>query len=264
MTVPFPWEGNLRVFMLKKLSADELAAAPVFTDYDLGFERNIVRDENPPYKSTLTRSSVSDRDLPNAIKITLDNEEKKNQEEPLLFDSVEQQLRAGRAFGDTGRRAVEKPYSLLGVTNVGEASRLGILLRDLGEFDEGGLENNLRIRFQTFFTHSLGLYKSKVIRVLARSLVHRGTGVQKFEYFRVRSVRRLPNLLIEVSAQAYPVDYYAKTEDVVPGVTPGDIIPNDPGPDLNPGGRGGDSPNPVIVHSVDMRRDKILISLGGL
>jgi hypothetical protein len=263
VTVPFPWEGKLRVFPLKKLSEEELAAAPVFTDDpDSGFEPNIVRDERSN-KSTLTRSSVSDRDLPNAIKVTLDNDAKDNQEEPLLFDSVEAQLRAGRAFGDTGRRAVEKSFGLLGVTNVGEASRLGILLRDLGEFDEGGLENNLRIKFQTFFTQTLTLYKSKVIRVLSRSLVNRRTGVQQFEYFRVRSVRRLPSLLVEVSAQAYPVAYYAKTEDIVVGedVGPGDIIPVNPRPDPNPGGAGGERPRPVLFAGVETTVDRIILQL---
>jgi hypothetical protein len=259
MTVPFPYEGKLRVFPLKKATEEELDAAPVFTDYEeSGFEPNIVR-EGKPEKSTLRRSVMSDRELPNAIKITFDNEAKKNQEEPLLFDDVDAQLRAGRAFGDTGRREVEKSYGLLGVTPVGEASRLGILLRDLGEFDEGGLENNLRIRFQTFFTHTLTLYKSKVVRVLSRSLVNRRTGVQKFEYFRVRSVRRLPSLLVEVSAQAYPVEYYAKTEDIVPGVTPAEIIRPNPRPEPNPGGFPGDRPRPVMFSSVETESDRIII-----
>jgi hypothetical protein len=262
-TVPFPWEGKLRVFTLKKLSDEELAAAPVFTDGDeSGFERNIVREgEKGEGKSTLRRSSLSDRDLPNAIKVTIDNDATGNQEEPLIFDDEEQQLRAGRAFGDTGRREVEKPYSLLGVTNVGEASRLGILLRDLGEFDEGGLANNQRVTFQTFITHALTLYKSKVIRVLSRSLVNRRTGVQQFEYFRVRSVRKLPDLLVEVSAQAYPVEYYAKTEDLVPGVTPGEIIPFDPSPDDNPGGLPGSRPRPVVITDVETGPDRIEIVL---
>ncbi|HEY0171899.1 MAG TPA: hypothetical protein VGB98_12815, partial [Pyrinomonadaceae bacterium] len=261
-TVPFPWEGKLRVFPLKKLTQEELDAAQVFTDYDgSGFEPNIVREgEHGEGKSTLRKGATSDRELANAVKVTFDNEAKGNREEPLLFDDVEQQQRAGKAFGDTGRRAVEKPYGLLGVTNVGEASRLGILLRDLGEFDEGGLVNNQRIRFQTFFTQTLGLYKSKVIRVLSRSLVNRRTGAQKFEYFRVRSVRRLPSLLVEVSAQAYPVDYYAQTEDLVPG-TPGGVIPNDPFPEPNPGGLPGERPRPVLMASVETTNDQVIIQL---
>jgi hypothetical protein len=211
-TVPFPYQGKLRVFPLKRLSQEELDAALLFTDY--GDDRNIIRDETTG-KSTLTRTSMSDRELPNSIVVTFDDKERDYQEHPLTFDSVEAQLRAGRAFGDTGRRVVEKPYKLLGVTTKGEASRLGVTLRDLGEFDEGGLVNNQRIRFQTFFTQALSLYKSRVIRVLSRSLVNRRTGVQKFEYFRVRSVRQLPNLLVEVSAQAYPVEYYANMEEII-------------------------------------------------
>lgn len=213
-TVPFPYQGKLRVFPLKRLTQEELDAAPVFTDYDSGFERNIIRDELTN-KSTLTRTSMSDRDLPNSIVVTFDDIERDYQEHPLTFDDVDAQLRACRAFGDTGRRVVEKRYGLMGVVYKGEASRLGVLLRDLGEFDEGGLENNQRVRFQTFFTHALSLYKSKVIRVLSRQLINRRTGVQKFEYFRVRSVRQLPNLLVEVSAQAYPVEYYANMEEVI-------------------------------------------------
>lgn len=211
-TVPFPYQGKMRVFPLKQLSAEELAAAPVFSDY--GDARNIIRDEATG-KSTLTRTSMSDRVLPNSIVVAFDDKERDYQEHPLTFDSVSAQLRAGRAFGDTGRRVVEKLYKLLGVTTKGEASRLGVLLRDLGEFDEGGLENNQRVRFQTFFTQALTLYKSKIIRVLSKSLVNRRTGVQKFEFFRVRSVRQLPNLLVEVSAQAYPVEYYANMEEII-------------------------------------------------
>jgi hypothetical protein len=212
-TVPFPYQGTLRVFPLKGLTAEELAAAPVFSDY--GTERNIIRDETTG-KSSLTRTSLSDADLPNSIVGTFDDRERDYQEHTLPpFESIDAQLRAGRAFGDTGRRVVEKPYKLLGVTEKAEASRLSVQLRDLGEFDEGGIENNERVRFQTFFTQAITLYKSKVIRVLSKSLVNRRTGVQRFEYFRVRSVRQLPNLLVEVSAQAYPVEYYAQMEQIV-------------------------------------------------
>jgi hypothetical protein len=252
-TVPFPFEGKLRVFPLKKLSAAELAAAPVFADY--GDFRNIVRDPATG-KSSLSRSSLSDRDLPNAVKVTFDDAERNHEERPLLFDDTEQQLRAGRAFGDTGRRAVEKPYGLLGVTSVGEASRCGVLLRDLGPFDEGGLENNLRVRFQTFFTQALSLHKSKVIRVLSRQpLCPPGRPDQVIEYFRVRYVRQLPNLLCEISAQAYPVDYYEKTESpVTPVGDGGAALPN-------PGGVRGSRPRDVLVGDLGHTRDRIHFQL---
>ncbi|HEX3560360.1 MAG TPA: hypothetical protein VHU19_14225 [Pyrinomonadaceae bacterium] len=255
-TVPFPFEGKLRVFPLKKLTTDELAAAPVFTDYDSGYPRNIIRDEQTG-KSTLTRSATSDAELPNSIVVTYNDAAQDYKEIPLPpIDSIDQQLRAGRAFGDTGRRAVEKRYGLLGVTTPGEAARVGVLIRDLGEFDEGGIENNQRIKFQTFFTQGLGLYKSKVIRVLSRSLINTRTGVQRFEHFRVRSTRQLPNLLVEVSAQAYPVAYYATTEDLTAPVAP--AVPD---PLFNPGGDPGDRPRPVIFPRIDVTADQIIVEM---
>ncbi|HEY0098383.1 MAG TPA: hypothetical protein VGB76_05455 [Pyrinomonadaceae bacterium] len=252
-TVPFPYQGKLRVFPLKKLSEEELAAAPVFADY--GDARNIIRDETTG-KSSLTRTILSDAELPNSIKVTFDDAEQDHAEHPpLVFDNPEQQLRAGRAFSDTGRRVVEKDYKLLGVTRIGEANRLGVLLRDLGEFDEGGLENNLRVRFQTFFTQALSLYKSKVIRVLSKSLVNRRTGVQKFEYFRVRSVRQMPNLLVEVSAQAYPVEYYERLEDLETPPEGGG------GSDLT-GPLRGRRPRIVEIKDIDFTNDLITIDIG--
>lgn len=254
-TVPSPFEGKDRVFPLRRLTQEELDAAPVFTDYDSGFERNIVRDEVTG-KSSLTRSWLSDRDLPNAIKILLDDAAHENQERPLgPFESVEQQLRAGRAYGDTGRRYVEKPYYLLGVTSVGEAARCGVLLRDLGPLDEGGIENNLRVRFQTFFTQALGLHKSKVIRVLSRQLIDPKTGLQKFEFFRVRYAGQRPNLLCEISAQAYPVAYYETTEAEVPiGDGGGGSLPN-------PGGRPGARPRDAGFSDITGTREGVRFSL---
>ncbi len=254
-TVPFPYQGKLRVMPLTKLTADELLAAPVFTDYDSSFERNIIRDDST-HKSSLTRAIKSDRELPNRIVVTFDDAAHNYEEHPRVVEDEDQQRAAGRAFGDTGRRVVEKPYGLLGVTAQGEADRCAELLLRLGEFDEGGIENNLRITFQTFFTHALELYKSKVIRVLAKQLINPRTGVQKFAYFRIRSVRQLPNLLVEISAQAYPVEYYALTENlVVPvGAGGGDLI-------TNPGGGRGARPRDVLAGSVDTTPDAIIIHM---
>jgi hypothetical protein len=256
-TVPFPYEGKLRVFPLRRFTQEELDAAPVFTDSDeFGFERNIVRDEQTG-KSTLTRSTISDTELPNSIVCTYDDATQDFKEVALPpAESVEQQLRAGRAFGDTGRRVVEKRYGLLGVTARPEAWRLAVLLRDLGEFDEGGVENPDRVKFQTFFTHALALYKSGPIRVLSHSLVNRRTGTQKFEWWRVRSVRKLPNLLVEVSAQAYPVEYYEKTEDLA-----APIAPPSPDPVENPGGRPTERPWPVLFPTIGVTNDSIIVEL---
>lgn len=244
---PFPHEGKLRVVPLAKVA--DLSACPLFTDY--GGDRNICVDENG--RSTLTRSIVTDANLPNRLVINFEDAAKDFVERPLTFEDVGQQLRAGHAFGDTTRRVVEKKYSLLGVTNYPEAVRLGNLYLDLGEFDEGGLRNNLRISFTTWFAFTLTLHKYMVIRVLSKQLErYRQQDGATFEYFRIRSITRLPNLKVRVSAQAYPVDYFEESEDltVPPAIQPGD------GAD-NPGGRPGGRPGPGGFGDFGFENDRI-------
>jgi hypothetical protein len=251
--LPFNDRGRIRVVPLKKLTEEELAAAPVFTDQ--GSERNICVDSNK--KSMLSRSKQSDTDLPNRIVLTFDDGEHGNAQRPLTFEDVEQQLAAGRAFGDTSRRVVEKQYSAFGVTNVGEAARLGNLLLHLGEFDEGGTENNCRITLTTWYLESLEVKKYSVIRVVSSKLKYclDRTGVQ-FEYFRVRSIKRTSDLKVEISAQAYPVPYYEMIEDLE---TPPPIVPS--GIDDNPAGPGGQPPRKIGFDSIDQGDDTIHFQL---
>jgi hypothetical protein len=248
---PFPHEGKLRVVPLSKV--EDLSACELFIDY--GADRNICVDGGG--RSTLARSMHTDATLPNRVVANFDDEAKGFIERPLTFEDTEQQLKAGRAFGDTSRRVIEKKYGLLGVTNYPEAVRLGNLLLDLGEFDEGGLRNNLRVTFTTWFAFTLTLHKHKVIRVLSRQLErYKQRDGATFEYFRIRSIKRLPDLKVQISAQAYPVDYYQESEDlaVPPPLTPGD------GGD-NPGGRPGQRPRPVGFDEADFTNDRIRVRL---
>jgi hypothetical protein len=92
--------------------------------------------------------------------------------------------------------------------------------------------------------------------VLSRSLVNRRTGAQRFEYFRVRSIRKLPSLLVELSVQAYPVEYYESTEDLA-----APVAPPVPDPDPNPGGRPTDRPRPVVFPFIEQTPDSIVVGL---
>jgi len=204
---------------------------PVFTDQ--GSARNIVWESN---RSTLKRQVVTDADLPNRVVITFDDEEHKNAERPLPFEDPDQQLAAGRAFGDTTRRVVEKTYSALGVTNIGEAVRLGNLLLHLGAFDEGGTKNNLRVQFSTWYSETIDLHKYSLIKVEAEKLdrindIRAAAGLERFDYFRIRSMKRAADLKVEISAQAYPRAYYQAMESW--NIPP--PIPGAPGL-VNPGG----------------------------
>jgi hypothetical protein len=211
--------------------------------------RNVVWDNN---QSTLTRQVISDADLPNRVIVTFDDSAHGNAELPLVFEDAAAQLRAGRAAGDNSRRAVEKLYSLLGVTDHGEAARLGNLLLHLGEFDEGGTENNLRISFKTHFADCLTLRKYDLIEVDSASLERYG-----FRYFRIRTMRRLADLQVEISAQAYNDRYYDRIESVT---TPPPLFA--PGGLDNPGGDLRVPPYKVALTNIAADVDRISFTIG--
>ncbi len=219
---------------------------PLFSDS--GTARKIIWEDGQP---SIRREIVADDELPNRVILTFDDSAHGNAERPLPFEDPFAQLAAGRAFGDTTRRAVEKQYAALGVTDLGEAIRLGNLLLHLGPFDEGGTKNNLRITFKAWFGDCLTLLKYGLIEVDSRQLDRYG-----FKYFRVRSMRRLPNLEVEISAQAYNEDYYESIESVF--VAPPIIAP---GADDNPGGDLRHPPGLLPIISADHETDRITFKL---
>ena len=194
---PFIKNGKLSIAPLSAPTTAELAAAPVFTD--AGANRNIIVDETG--KSTLTRSQQSDLDLANRVETNFDDTAKENLEQPIAVEDVPQQLRAGRVLGDTTRRAVPKKFDLLGVTVRNQATKVAWSLLDFGEFDEGGIKNNLEISFSAWFLDCLELHATRVIKVESAQLDRYG-----FEYFRIKNLERESNLHIKIAAQAINVD----------------------------------------------------------
>lgn len=215
---PFLFEGKMRVEPLRALTDDELAACPVFTDY--GENRNIIVDEKG--KSSLTRSQISDLDLPNRVEATYnDSQSDWTEATAPVAEDIEQQLRAGRVEGDHTRRQVTKKYSFLGVTSEAAAVKLEYGILWFGEFDEGGLKNNLRIKFKAWFMDVLSLHENKVIKVVSKQLERYG-----FEYFRIIKRSRAGNLHYDIEAQAYNHQAMSEFETVIE----------------NPGGGGGGFP----------------------
>jgi len=213
---------------------------PVATFTDRGSARNICLDA-PGGKTSLGFSMQSDAELCNRVVLTFDDETQQNSQIPLTFENVDQQLRAGRAFGDTSRRAVEQQFTAFGITSIGEAGRLGNLLLDLGEFDEGGVQNNLRATFVTWYLSAVEVHKYQIIKIESDKLdrindARTAQGLEAFNHFRVRSLTRRADLTVEISAQAYPVLYYDRLEllnrgPVLPPTTPGGdggFDPDDP------------------------------------
>jgi hypothetical protein len=216
-TMPFQHFGKIRILPLRK---EPLEDVPVFTDE--GPERNILRtgrDDPKPNMPRIYWSRQSDAALPNEILITFEDSANGNIERPQTFADEKQQLKAGRAYGDSTLRVVRKLYSAVGLTLQAQIARIGWLLYHLGEFDTGGTKNNYQVRMYTTFQAGFPLYQSQVIKIDAE-LVRRSSPTserpQGFTYFRVIKKTRQPDLSYEVICQAYPEDYYDELETVLP------------------------------------------------
>lgn len=258
VSLPYPDRGKIRIKPLRKATDDELENAVVFSDR--GTDRNILVGQDG--NSLLTWSEVNPRELTNQWIVTFDDAANKTTETPLIFEDVDQQLAAGRAFGDFTRHAAQQTMPAFGVTNVGEAGRFGNTLLDLGEFDEGGLKNNLRWTFTTWFAYAIALTKYQIIKLDSAKLDRLKTAREaadpakpNFDYYRVRSFRRLPDLKVEVSVQAYPEDYYEQLEsEEAPAIPPTGFIEN-------PGGGGGRLPLDVDFEEIGHGLDRISFKL---
>ncbi|HWQ36949.1 MAG TPA: hypothetical protein VNQ79_29225 [Blastocatellia bacterium] len=254
-TTPFPHRGKTRIMALSKV--DQPENAPVFTTE--GDDRNICVDENG--KPQLSVSRVTDKELPNRVVVTFNDRDYDNNERPLTFEDIPQQMRAGLAFGDNSRRVVEKRISLLGVDDFGQAVRLGNLLLDLGAFDgtdgEPGLQNNLSVTFTTWFTSALTLHKYKVIRLRVPRLERLSTilfgAPDGCDYWRISSFKRQSDLKVEIKAQLYPKAYYEQLESAEAA----QLLRPGSGATDNPGGGWSGRPFPKGFASVSHDEDRI-------
>lgn len=195
---PFLFNGKIHIMPLRALTEEELAECPVFTDE--GEDRNIVWDDE---KTTLTISRKSDLDLVNRVECTFDDGTNDYLETPLNpVEDINAQLAAGRVVGDKARKINPKKYPLLGVVVKNQAIKMAWSLLDLGPHDEGGLRNNLKLKFKIWFMDSLDLHVDKVVRVNSSRLTKYG-----FDYFRVKNMERGDDLQVELTLQAYNKDY---------------------------------------------------------
>ncbi|MBK8468192.1 MAG: hypothetical protein IPL32_20450 [Chloracidobacterium sp.] len=99
-------------------------------------------------------------------------------------------------------------------------------LLDLGPHDEGGLQNNLSLKFKTWFTETLDLHMEKVIQVPSSRLTKYG-----FSHYRVKKMKRLNDLQVEIECQAYPNAYMENFEVDISTPTQTFCDVNNPCPD---------------------------------
>lgn len=197
---PFLFNGKIHIVPLSALTEDELDECPVFTDEGES-GRNIIWGES---KSTLRYSRASSFSLYNRVECTYDSADADYLKTPCApVEDEDLQLAAGRSRGDTTREVKTLKEDLLGVIHEAHAIKLSWSFLDLGRFDEGGIQNNLRIKFRTWFESTLTLHPFKVIKVVNTRMNTK----YGFEYFRIMSIERQGNLEVEIEAQAYNVEY---------------------------------------------------------
>lgn len=195
LTRPYLFQNKLHLDPLRPLTDEELEDCPVFTDKNVSTRNIIIAGD----KSTLTRSTKSDMDIPNRLEGTINDPAKDYMEAPLdPVEDVEQQFKAGRVQGDLSRRQVTKKHSLLGITIKEEGIKILYWLLFFGEFGEGGIKNNLQISFKIFVLDALDLHEYKIIKVESDQLERYG-----FEYFRIQKMKRESNLYYTIEASAY-------------------------------------------------------------
>lgn len=217
ISLPFNYHGKLRILPLGNfMNAPDIPGVPTFTDQgETG--RNIMFSGG---KSSLTWSRESDKKVINQVKGSFDDGAFMTQpQHKVIIDDLDQQLKAGVAFGDFSLRLVSDDFTAFGVTNLGEALRLFMLHLRLGKFDgfeKPGTKNNLRVKFSTWSPYADGvkLHPWRVIRVLNSflQLEEEQTGMP-YQFFRVMKMTNRKDLKLDIEAQAFPTNYIGHSED---------------------------------------------------
>lgn len=249
--LPYEYFGKKVFTPLRKETIDD-SVIPYFTD--TGSDANICMDSHG--RPLLSYSYTGDDELVNQYTVKFDEQSNAFTSTPLIFGDMRQQLAAGRAWGDTTIRVINKEVSAFGITNMPEAARLGNLLLYLGPRDSGGLKNNLRVVLTTWFSQTLKVRLYKLVRVnsWALSKLYQSLGIAGFSYFRVLSYKRKGNLHVELTLQAYPVDFYEQIEGEAPPIPGSAPLPN-------PGGGPRDIPCNPGFDDINHTNDKIHFTL---
>lgn len=233
IAVPFQDDGLYSTTLFTAFTEEELDDAPVF--YDKGELRNIVWDGGQP---AIQVSWVPNDKLTNEIVLTFEDASNFDQARPITVDDPDQQALAGRSLGNGFLQPIPRQYAAFGVRFLPEAVKLGRRLLKFGEFDEGGTDNNLRIRFRVPVEFAIDVKRYGAVKVVSELIEpFRSPQNEPFEWFRVLSLRKVAGHRVEITAQAYNRTAYEAFEIVnVPNpAPPGPHTPSPgPGPVENP------------------------------
>lgn len=210
ISVPFQHDGEFTISTFRAATATELADARVFTD--TGATRNICFDGIP----NIELSQIPDNKVVNEVEVRFEEVGNNDTERPITVDDRNQKLKAGRQLGPDYLLSVPKKYTGFGINTFAEAVRLAYRFLKFGEFDEGGTDNNLRVRLAVPFEQALGVKRYEIIKVVSSLLdnftIGYGALEEAAEYFRVLKLRKISGGRCEITAQAYNHTAYSAFE----------------------------------------------------
>lgn len=227
LSIPFQHDGEYTIVNFVPFTVDELNNAPIFTDD--GPNRNICWDGGQP---AIQISWTPDDQLTNEIVLTFEEASNFDQARPITVDDKDQQARAGRMIGTGYLQPVPEQFAAFGIRNLGEAIKLGYRLLKFGAFDQGGTQNNLRVRLITPVEFAANVKRYSPIKLVSALLDEFETPqAEPWQAFRVLNIKKIPGHRIEIIAQGYNrTEYEAfETVNVANPAPPGPTQPS-PGP----------------------------------
>ena len=202
IAVPFQFDGKYTTRPLRAATTEELEDAPIFKT---AFGNNIIWENGRP---NFEVSEIPDDKLINQLVLTFEDAENNDKARPITVDDAFQKSKAGQAVGIDDLHEIERRFTAFGVRRLTEAVKLGYGLLWFGDFDEGGIKNNCRVKFKTDLEQVLGLKKYDIIKVESDLLTDKGytdesDDFYQFEYFRILDIKKQTDNSVFLTAQAY-------------------------------------------------------------
>lgn len=248
-SVPYQKDGEFHVQPFRAFTTAELAAAKVFTD--TGSTQNILWSQGRDREPLINISGiVPDDKLVNEITLVFEDGSFDDQERPVTIDNPNQKLKAGRTLGEDNLQAVPIRYAAFGCRNLNEVIKLGYGTLRFGEFDEGGIFNNLPVILEVPLVEALGVERYGVIKIVSEVidgfLLPADDDFETFEqaeYFRVLKIVKTSKDTAQITAQVYNHTAYSAFE-----TNSSDWPPALPPPNSDPDGTPGTTEPPKRVN----------------
>lgn len=199
LSVPFQWEGKYSIEPFRAFTEDELTDAPVFTD--VGPNRNIVWVEGK--EPSIAFTSIPEDQITNEIQLVFNEASNKGKDRPITVDDPNLKAVAGKARG-TSFHANKKEYRGFGCNSLNESLKLAYSLLWYGEFDEGGIKNNLRGVLKVPLEYVWNLVRYQAIKLETQLLDDRLTPeANAWTHFRLLYINKIEHGMAELTVQGY-------------------------------------------------------------